>query len=92
MGRRGVCRLAAHDEHPGVEINLPARQQAAFDLGANCAQAWLASPNPGWLWAGMLAERDLLRSEAARRAFDIGFLSRLHQRLRSPGDGGRPSG
>jgi len=92
MSRRGGCQLAAHDDHPTVEINLPARQQAAFDLGVSCAQVWLASSNPGWLWAGMLAERDLLRSEAARRAFDIGFLSRLHQRLRSPRDGWRQSG
>ncbi|MCQ4272079.1 LasR-specific antiactivator QslA [Pseudomonas kuykendallii] len=87
MSRRGVCRLAAHDDHPGVEISLPARHQAAFDLGVNCAQAWLENPNPGWLWAGMLVERDLLKSEPARRTFDVGFLSRLHQRLRSPGEG-----
>ncbi|WP_313516419.1 LasR-specific antiactivator QslA [Pseudomonas sp.] len=92
MARRGRCQLPAHDDHPAAEISLPARHQPAFDRGVNCAQAWLANPNPGWLWAGMLVERDLLKSEAARRAFDIGFLSRLHQRLRSPKGGCRQSG
>lgn len=52
-------------------------------LGVKLAQFWLDSFCSGWLWAVMIAERDLLPRAIDRRAFEVGFLGRVHQRLRS---------
>jgi len=49
-----------------------------------CAQAWLGDDNTGWLWANLIIERDALPAGMQRRAYEIGFLSRVHQRLCSP--------
>nr|WP_282875729.1 LasR-specific antiactivator QslA [Pseudomonas peli] len=35
----------------------------------------------GWLSAAMIAERDLLPYAIERRAFEVGFLSHIHQRI-----------
>jgi len=47
------------------------------------AQTWLDNARSGWLWATMIAERDLLPCAMERRAFEVGFLSRVHQRIRA---------
>ncbi|KJU77249.1 hypothetical protein N619_32320 [Ectopseudomonas oleovorans] len=41
-------------------------------------------PSERWLWANLLLERQLFPPGAQRHAFELGFLSRIHQRLCSP--------
>ncbi len=79
-----VTCLPSHDGHPGAEIVWAADCRWAFNRGVSLAQFWLDSTLGGWLWAVMIAERDLLPRAIDRRAFEIGFLGRLHQRLCSP--------
>lgn len=75
--------LPPHDGHPGVEITWAADCSEAFNQGATLAQSWLDNARTGWLWAVMIAERDLLSCAIERRAFEVGFLSRVHQRIRA---------
>ncbi|ENK3929215.1 TPA: hypothetical protein OW377_000423 [Pseudomonas aeruginosa] len=75
--------LPPHDGHPGMEIIWASNCQQAFNQGVRQAQTWLDNARSGWLWAIMIAERDFLLCAMERRAFEIGFLSRIHQRLRS---------
>lgn len=48
------------------------------------ASTWLETANSGELWANLLLERPLFPPGAQRHAFELGFLSRIHQRLCSP--------
>jgi hypothetical protein len=64
-----------------MEIIWAADCRQAFNQGVNLAQSWLDNAKTGWLWATMIAERDLLPSAIERRAFEVGFLSRIHQRI-----------
>ncbi|WP_457932201.1 LasR-specific antiactivator QslA [Pseudomonas aeruginosa] len=73
--------LPPHDGHPGVEITWAADCSEAFNQGAKLAQSWLDNARSGWLWAVMIAERDLLPCAIERRAFEVGFLGRIHQRI-----------
>ena len=73
--------LAPHDGQPGVEITWAADCTEAFNQGVRLAQSWLDNARSGWLWAVMIAERDLLPCAIERRAFEVGFLSRIHQRM-----------
>lgn len=86
---RGGCQmnqgimtcLSPHDGHPGMEIIWAADCRQAFNQGVKLAQTWLDNARSGWLWAIMIAERDLLPCALERRAFEVGFLSRIHQRI-----------
>lgn len=73
--------LPPNDGHPGVEIAWAADCREAFNQGVRLAQTWLDNARSGWLWAVMIAERDLLPCPIERRAFEVGFLSRIHQRI-----------
>lgn len=84
MTERFLTQLPSHDGHPGATIDWPEDCQQAFARGVARAQDWLTNANSGWLWTGLIVERDWLPPGTQRRAFEIGFLSRLHQRLCSP--------
>ncbi|MDO9625525.1 MAG: LasR-specific antiactivator QslA [Pseudomonas sp.] len=84
MSRGIMTLLPPHDGHPGMEITWAADCRQAFNQGVSFAQTWLDNARSGWLWAVMIAERDLLPCAIERRAFEVGFLSRIHQRLCSP--------
>ncbi len=88
MAEPYVIRLSARDEHPGAEFGWSEENQASFDQGVQQAQAWLDDANSGWLWANLLLERQLHTAGPQRHAFELGFLSRIHQRLCSPFGGG----
>ena len=75
--------LPPHDGHPGIEITWAADCREAFNQGAKLAQSWLDHARSGWLWAVMIAQRDLWTCAIERRAFEVGFLSRVHQRIRA---------
>lgn len=81
MSKRVMTCLPAHDGHPGMEIFWASDCRQAFNQGVKLAQAWLDNAKTGWLWAAMIAERDLLPCAIERRAFEVGFLSRIHQRI-----------
>lgn len=83
MSKGVVTYLSYHDGQPGTEIAWAADCREAFNRGVKLAQSWLDNAFGGWLWAVMIAERDLLPCAIERRAFEVGFLSRVHQRLRS---------
>ena len=83
MSKGIMTCLPPHDGHPGMEINWAADCRQAFNQGVKLAQYWLDNARGGWLWATMIAERDLLPRATERRAFEVGFLSRTHQRIRS---------
>ena len=80
--------LPAHDGHQAATFGLSANCQASFTHGVHQAQAWLDDSNSGWLWTGLLLERQQFPAGAQRHAFELGFLSRIHQRLCSPLGGG----
>ncbi|MFG0585805.1 LasR-specific antiactivator QslA [Pseudomonas sp. zjy_9] len=84
MSKGVMTCLPSQDGHPGVEIIWAADCREAFNQGARLAQSWLDNARSGWLWAVMIAERDLLPRAIERRAFEVGFLSRVHQRICSP--------
>ncbi len=81
MSKGIVAYLPSHDGQPGTEIAWAADCREAFNRGVKLAQSWLDSACGGWLWAVMIAERDLLTRAIDRRAFEVGFLGRVHQRL-----------
>jgi len=81
MSKGIMTCLPPNDGHPGVEITWAADCSEAFNQGVRLAQTWLEDARSGWLWAVMIAERDLLPRVIERRSFEVGFLSRLHQRL-----------
>jgi len=83
MSKEVDTYLPSYDGQPGVEITWSTDCKEAFDSGIKLAQFWLDSACSGWLWAVMIAERDLLPRAIDRRAFEVGFLGRVHQRLRS---------
>ena len=83
MSKGVMTCLPAHDGHPGMEIIWAADCRHAFNQGVRLAQSWLDNAGGGWLWATMIAERELLHSAIERRAFEVGFLSRIHQRIYS---------
>lgn len=83
MSKGVVTYLPSHDGQPGTEIAWAADCIEAFDRGVKLAQSWLDNGLRGWLWAVMIAERDLLPRAIDRRAFEVGFLGRVHQRLYS---------
>ena len=66
-----------------MEIIWAADRRQACNQGMKLAQYWLDNARGGWLWATMIAERDLLPRAIERRAFEVGFLSHIHQRIRS---------
>lgn len=78
--------LPAHDGHGAATFGLSENCQAASPMAPN-------RPRPGWTTAaaagdGLLLERQELPADAQRHAFELGFLSRIHQRLCSPLGGG----
>lgn len=79
-----VTRLPANDGHPGTAIHWTEDCEAAFNRGVARAQDWLSNRHSGWLWTTFIVERDWLPPGDQRRAFEVGFLSRVHQRLCSP--------
>jgi hypothetical protein len=81
MSKSVMTYLPPHDGHQGVEIIWAADCRVAFDQGTKLAQSWLDNALSGWLWAVMIAERDLLPRAIDRRAFEVGFLGRLHQHV-----------
>jgi len=81
MSKSVMTYLPPQDGHPGMEIVWAADCREAFDQGVKLAQTWLDNARSGWLWAVMIAERDLLPCAIERRAFEVGFLSRIHQRM-----------
>jgi len=84
MNKSFTSYLSSHDGQHGAVIKWPQDCHQAFDKGVASAQAWLSNDNAGWLWANLILERDALPPGAQRRAFEVGFLSRVHQRLCSP--------
>ncbi|TBU76455.1 hypothetical protein DNK06_16335 [Pseudomonas daroniae] len=86
--QRHFTHLPAHDGQPAAAFGWGENCQASFTDGAQQAQAWLDDANSGWLWANLLLERQLFPPGAQRHAFELGFLSRIHQRLCSPLGGG----
>jgi hypothetical protein len=75
-----------------MEIIWAADCRQAFNQGVKLAQSWLDNARSGWLWATMIAERDLLPCAIERRAFEVGFLSRIHQRIYSRQDSHEQTG
>ncbi|MFY1051348.1 hypothetical protein EWH21_10075 [Pseudomonas sp. REST10] len=83
MSKSAMTYLPPHEDLPGVEIIWTTECREAFNQGAKLAQTWLDNARGGWLWAIMIAERDLLPCALERRAFEVGFLSRIHRRIGS---------
>ncbi len=81
MSKGVITCLPPNDDHPGMEIAWAADCREAFNQGVKLAQTWLDNARSGWLWAVMIAERDLLPCAMERRAFEVGFLGRIHQRV-----------
>lgn len=86
--QRYFTHLPEHDGQPAAVFGLSENCQASFTHGMQQAQAWLDDANSTWLWANLLLERQLFPPGAQRHAFELGFLSRIHQRLCSPLGGG----
>jgi len=84
MNKPFTSYLPSHDGQRSAVIKWSQDCQQAFDKGVACAQTWLSNNDTGWLWANLILERDALPAGAQRRAFEVGFLSRVHQRLCSP--------
>lgn len=84
MNKPFTSYLPSHDGQRSAVIKWSQDCQQAFDRGVASAQTWLINNDTGWLWANLIVERDALPPGAQRRAFEVGFLSRVHQRLCSP--------
>jgi hypothetical protein len=84
MNKPFTSYLPSHDGQRSAVIKWSQDCQQAFDKGVTSAQTWLSHDDTGWLWANLILERDALPAGVQRRAFEVGFLSRVHQRLCSP--------
>lgn len=71
--------LPSYQGYPGLTIAWAQDCQPAFNQGVRAAQAWLAGNRRNWLWAALIFEREEMRAAIQRQAFEVGFLSRLHQ-------------
>lgn len=80
MSKITMTCLPPHDGHPGMEIIWATDCRHAFNH-MKPAQTWLNNARSGWLRAIMIAERDLLPCAIERRVFEVGLLSRIHQRV-----------
>ncbi|TBU72870.1 LasR-specific antiactivator QslA [Phytopseudomonas daroniae] len=81
MARGSTTTLPSNDGHPGLTITWAKDCRPAFNQSVRAAQAWLDNTGGGWLWSRLIAERELCQSAIEKRAFEVGFLSRIHQRL-----------
>lgn len=84
MSDQHLAYLPAHDNHPGAAFSWSEDSQPNFTRGVEMTQAWLDDPNSGWLWTNLLLERQRLSLGPQRHAFELVFLSRIHQRLCPP--------
>ena len=76
--------VPAADGQSGLTIRWPEECQAAIDQGLDMAERWLTNPESDWLWLPLAIERLRYPPGFARMAFEVGYLTRLHQRLCSP--------
>ncbi|TBU71642.1 MULTISPECIES: LasR-specific antiactivator QslA [Phytopseudomonas] len=80
--------LPAHDGQPAAACGWGENRQASLTHGAQQTQTRLVDADSGWLWANLLIERQPFPPGAQRHAFELGLLSRIHQRRCSPLGGG----
>ncbi|UCJ15201.1 hypothetical protein K5Q02_15170 [Pseudomonas sp. MM211] len=84
MNKGVITALPSNDGHPGLSIVWSQDCRPAFNQGVRAAQTWLSGRRSNWLWAALIFEREEMPAEIHRRAFEVGFLSRLHQGVSTP--------
>ena len=65
----------------GLTLTWPIPTQPATDQGILLAESWLAGEADGYLWTRLVHGRIEHMDNWRRMAFEIGFLTRLQQRL-----------
>ncbi|WP_116424411.1 LasR-specific antiactivator QslA [Pseudomonas citronellolis] len=73
--------IPAADGQPGLTLTWPMPTQPATDQGILLAESWLAGEADGYLWTRLVHGRIEHMDNWRRMAFEIGFLTRLQQRL-----------
>lgn len=81
MARGTTTTLPSNDGHPGLQITWAKDCRPAFQQGVCAAETWLDGTRTHWLWAVLISNREELTCSTERSAFEVGFLSRLHQRM-----------
>ncbi|MET1079961.1 MAG: LasR-specific antiactivator QslA [Pseudomonas sp.] len=80
--RRGYrITIPAADDHPGLELMWQENCQPSIDYAVACADRWLASDRSTYLWMTLILGREKQLSHTEQMAFEVGFLTRLQQRL-----------
>ncbi len=74
------------DGQPGWLLFWPVDAQQAANHGVAVAEKWLSKANPKPLWACWHKGRVLHNQSFQLQAYDLGFMTRLQQRLRSQRD------
>lgn len=80
MRKDNLCSIPPADGQPGLELVWLEDCQPALDQGVACAERWLVRRN-GPLWTAFILGREEQPGGHRQTAFDVGFLTRLQQRL-----------
>lgn len=81
MHKRYFTNIPPADGHPGLELVWAENCQPAIDHGIACAERWLASGHGGYLWTALILGRERQHTAIQHTAFEVGFLTRLQQRV-----------
>lgn len=81
MHKRHFASIPPADGHPGLELVWAENCQPAIDHGIACAERWLASDHSSHLWTALILGRERQHTAIQHTAFEVGFLTRLQQRV-----------
>jgi len=80
--RKNYCAtIPAADDHPGLELTWQENCQPSIDSAVASADRWLASDRSTFLWMTLILGREKQDGSTQQMAFEVGFLTRLQQRL-----------
>ncbi len=83
MGSIHPLDIYLADGQPGWLLFWPEDAQQAANHGVACAEKWLMKAKPKPLWTCWQKGRALHSQPFQLQAYDLGFMTRLQQRLRS---------
>lgn len=80
--RKGYRATIPDQNHqPALELTWQADCQPSIDSAIACADRWLASDRSTYLWMTLMLGREQQSGRDRQTAFEVGFLTRLQQRL-----------
>jgi hypothetical protein len=85
MSKNYCATIPPADDHPGLELTWQENCQPSIDYAVASADRWLASDRSTFLWMTLILGREKQDGSIQQMAFEVGFLTRLQQRLGTEG-------